>query len=450
MVSKTDFNEFKQLMYIEIQQTLNSCVARLEAIAQKPGEQAIQQLVPNRDTDQPKNLFRSMKLEAPNFTGKDPNGWVYKIQEFFDFHGTEDVDRLKIMSLHLEDDALEWYRWMKANNLFANWTDFLEKIKKRFGPSQFEDFQSRLFKLVQTSTLDDYQSQFEKLLNKVTGVFESQLLSCFIGGLKSYLGREVRLARPDTLLEAIDLAKEFEARADETRSDRINTRHSWRTNSNTTNAQIGIGAGSYPKPTMETNRTNSTRTTTILNSEKKPMPFKRLNWKEQQERRAKGLCFNCDEKYSMTHDCKGRFLMLIVGDDDDVGIEIEDIGDPYRLEEVAHGLVLSSDVSSLNSLAGQNNPRSLRVWGRINGKEVLVLIDSGSMHNFVQPTVIEKLKIPTQQIPPFHVYIGNGDTVTCSRWCPKTALVLQGVAFEADLHILPIEGPDIVLGVQWL
>lgn len=39
----------------------------------------------------------------------------------------------------MEGPALEWYRWVKANNLFANWLDFLDKVKKRFVPSQFED-----------------------------------------------------------------------------------------------------------------------------------------------------------------------------------------------------------------------------------------------------------------------------------------------------------------------
>lgn len=89
---------------------------------------------------------------------------------------------------------------MKSNNhLFANWTDFLDKVKKRFGPSQFEDSQSRLFELVQNSTLEDFQSQFERLMNKVTGVTEPQLLSC------------------ETLLDAINLTKEFEARTEDSK-----------------------------------------------------------------------------------------------------------------------------------------------------------------------------------------------------------------------------------------
>lgn len=149
--------------------------------------------------------------------------------------------------------------------------------------------------------------------------------------------------------------------------------------------------------------------TTSPNHEKKPLPFRKLNWKEQYERRAKGMCFNCDEKYSTMQDCNGRFFILIVNNDD---VDCEVSNNPYQMEKIAHKMVLSGDVSNLNSIAGQNNPRTLQEVGKFIGNELLILINSGSMHNFVQPTVIERLKIPTQTTTPFHVYIGNGDTLT--------------------------------------
>lgn len=58
-------------------------------------------------------------------------------------------------------------------------------------------------------------------MNNVFGLTESQLLSCFILGVKPTLGRAVCLAKPTNLLEAFDLAKEFEARGEEVRHDRI-------------------------------------------------------------------------------------------------------------------------------------------------------------------------------------------------------------------------------------
>ena len=32
-------------------------------------------------------------------------------------------------------------------------------------------------------------------------------------------------------------------------------------------------------------------------------PYKRLSWEEMQKRRAQGLCFNCDERFTSSHRC---------------------------------------------------------------------------------------------------------------------------------------------------
>jgi len=34
--------------------------------------------------------------------------------------------------------------------------------------------------------------------------------------------------------------------------------------------------------------------------------------------------------------------------------------------------------------------------------------------------------------------------------CPHTTVSFQGCTFDVDLHVLPISGADIVLGIQWL
>ena len=53
----------------------------------------------------------------------------------------------------------------------------------------------------------DYQSQFEDLSTKVNGLSEQFLLSFFISGLKSEIKRELLVAQPQSLLQAMALAK---------------------------------------------------------------------------------------------------------------------------------------------------------------------------------------------------------------------------------------------------
>ena len=121
-----------------------------------------------------------MKMEVSKFNGSYPNGWIFRIEEFFDFHGIPDHLRLRIVSFHKEGRAVAWFQWMKANSLVTTWQAFLDNLKHRFGVSMYEDHQGNLSKLIQTSSVTDFQSAFEDLMNKVIGISEPFLISFFL------------------------------------------------------------------------------------------------------------------------------------------------------------------------------------------------------------------------------------------------------------------------------
>ncbi|KAL5807434.1 hypothetical protein ACOSQ4_030167 [Xanthoceras sorbifolium] len=114
--------------------------------------------------------LKSMRLDVPRFPGANPIAWVSHIQRYFDYYNTPDPERLLIASLHLDDDALDWFDWMSKNHLIFGWPEFLVAIEIRFGPSEYEDHFGKLSKLVQSNVLVDYQYQFEQLANKILGV----------------------------------------------------------------------------------------------------------------------------------------------------------------------------------------------------------------------------------------------------------------------------------------
>ena len=101
-------------------------------------------------------------------------------------------------------------------------------------------------------------------------------------------------------------------------------------------------------------------------------------------------------------------------------------------------------------MAGQLNPRSLCLPGTIHNQNFQVLIDNGSTHNFIKPALVEHLGLSLKYVPSFYVYIGNDDSLVCQFFCSQVPLTLQGHLFLVDLFILPIEGPDDVLWIQWL
>lgn len=80
----------------------------------------------------------------------------------------------------------------------------------------------------------------------------------------------------------------------------------------------------------------------------------------------------------------------------------------------------------------------------------MILIDGGSTHNFVQECLIKSLGLNAQPTPTLTVLVGNGNEVECCQLCMGFAVHVQGRMFTVDLHVLPLCGVDIVLGVQWL
>ena len=60
------------------------------------------------------------------------------------------------------------------------------------------------------------------------------------------------------------------------------------------------------------------------------------------------------------------------------------------------------------------------------------------------------MKLPLTAVRPFRVYVGNGESLVCAFASVATEVRIQQETFTITLHILPIHGPDVVLGLAWL
>ncbi|GJR90373.1 ty3-gypsy retrotransposon protein [Tanacetum coccineum] len=131
-------------------------------------------------------LPQAIRLDVTKFNGTDPDSWIFSITEYFALLNTLVDQRLK--------------------------DGFVESVRHRFGPSKYEDPQGTLSKLLQTGTVAQYQGEFEKLMNRVTDISETLLISFYISGLKPNLQRELLVAKPATLGEVFALARVTKAR----------------------------------------------------------------------------------------------------------------------------------------------------------------------------------------------------------------------------------------------
>nr|GEY69794.1 hypothetical protein [Tanacetum cinerariifolium] len=85
---------------------------------------------------------------------------------------------------------------MIRNSLITTWARFEESMKNHFGPLKYKDPNEALSKLLQLGTVKDDQREFEKLINRVTDIPDSLLISFYISRLKQHLQRELLVSKP--------------------------------------------------------------------------------------------------------------------------------------------------------------------------------------------------------------------------------------------------------------
>lgn len=388
------------------------------------------------------SILKTLRVNVPRFDGNDVEEWIYKIDKFFSLHRLPAETRMTVVAFHLDGEASTWFQWMEKGGRLSNWDVFIQELRKRFGASIYDDPLGRISKLVQTGTVATFRAEFEELMTRITGVAEPMFLNFFIWGLKAEIRRELLIAPPLNLMEAMAKAQLYEERNDDlTQRHRREGFKTFSTGPNRSVTTVGA-ALNKPTPPNHTATTFPSRSGIVPTGPSK-IPYKHLTSAEIQERRDKGLCFSCDEKFSTNHRCKNRVLIMCGGEEQENGTEDADKGgeDVSAEEEVE---------VSLNAFSNSVNPHVYRIPAKI-GKEALeVLIDTGSNNNFIQETLVEKLALTWKEAKRFKVYMGNGQYLNCDKICAGVELEMQGNCFKVDMYILPIWGLDIVLGMQWL
>ncbi|XP_060192625.1 uncharacterized protein LOC132622108 [Lycium barbarum] len=105
---------------------------------------------------------------------------------------------------------------------------------------------------------------------------------------------------------------------------------------------------------------------------------------------------------------------------------------------------------SLYSIAGFTTKKSLKVWGIILGKKIIVLIDSGASTNFISRTVAEELDLKQTETKPFVVEVENGQQVKSRGSCKGVELWIDTVRITQDYFLFNLGSADVVLGLEWL
>jgi Retroviral aspartyl protease len=153
-----------------------------------------------------------------------------------------------------------------------------------------------------------------------------------------------------------------------------------------------------------------------------------------EQRRALGLCFKCGDKYYSSHQCKIKIQILL--DQEDNGIEVmsEEEAPPVSDPELlAKEVVVSMHATHPNSFM-----QTMRFKGKISNSFIYALLDSGSTHSFINPSVLQGQNLSIQVTKPLIVMVANGQRMVTYSQYASLNFSLQGKAFTGNLRLLQI------------
>lgn len=151
------------------------------------------------------------KLEFSRYMGDDPTERFNRVHQFFESQAIPEAQKVSLVTFHLEGEANQWWQWLRrtyrSEGRVLSREDFEDELWARFEPSDCEDFDEALLRVKQVTSLREYQREFERLGNQVRGWTQKALIGTFMDGLKSKIADGIRMFKPQTLKDAISLAR---------------------------------------------------------------------------------------------------------------------------------------------------------------------------------------------------------------------------------------------------
>jgi hypothetical protein len=107
-------------------------------------------------------------------------------------------------------------------------------------------------------------------------------------------------------------------------------------------------------------------------------------------------------------------------------------------------------VISLNDLTGFYAPQTLKLIRYIKHRKVIILIDSGSTHNFIHRRITQETNCYIRAVNNFQIMIANGGSMKCGGRCENVYLQIGDYHLKSHMFSIDMGSCEIVLGAEWL
>ena len=344
--------------------------------------------------------------EFPKFDGDKPRLWRRACEKYFRVYNVATDYWVEYATMHLIGNDALWFQSAEDKMGSVTWIELCEIISKHFDRGHYQLLYRQSFKIRQTSTVSEYVERFNTIMHHMLAYKPDLDLmfftTHFIDGLQKEIKSIVLIQQPEELETAVSLALLQEEIGEE--GDKL---HSYNRN----NAFARVNSKAFASSTFSAAtkiRPSSTpeekKTTEGAKHTTSAQKFQAL----KAYRRAMGLCFWCGEKFSPTHKCATTVQFHVV---EELLNMLDGSESPHSFTTAVDGdEELEQDLYAISQQAavGTEDNTCFRLQGTIQGKDVLMLIDSGSSGNFNSNELAAKLQGVTKLDKPVKVKVANG------------------------------------------
>jgi predicted aspartyl protease len=106
---------------------------------------------------------------------------------------------------------------------------------------------------------------------------------------------------------------------------------------------------------------------------------------------------------------------------------------------------------ALDNKQAEFQSHMIEVEGMINNRPLVILIDSGASHSYVDPRVVEGLHLMrSKHEKSWLVQLATGTKRKVTELVKSCSVDMKGMSTKAELNILPLGSYDCLIGMDWL
>ena len=107
--------------------------------------------------------------------------------------------------------------------------------------------------------------------------------------------------------------------------------------------------------------------------------------------------------------------------------------------------------AALDNKQAEFQSHMIEVEGMTSNRPLVILIDSGASHSYVDPRVVESLHLMrSKHEKSWLVQLATGTKRKVTELVKSCSVDMKGMSTKAELNILPLGSYDCLIGMDWL